>query len=109
MGFGFGRQIVDAVSKVVPAVQAASPGTKVANAVKTAVAPKPVAQTSAPAQMGGPAKAQMGGPAKKQVSAPAPKVPPKRFGKFSAGGSTGSASKRADGIAQKGKTKGRMI
>ena len=29
--------------------------------------------------------------------------------KFSSGGSVGSASKRGDGIAQRGKTKGRMI
>ena len=29
--------------------------------------------------------------------------------KMKSGGSTGSASKRADGIAQKGKTKGKMI
>ena len=33
----------------------------------------------------------------------------KKAGKFAKGGSVSSASKRADGCAQRGKTKGRMI
>lgn len=33
----------------------------------------------------------------------------KKAGKFSKGGSVSSASKRGDGIAQRGKTKGRMV
>ena len=35
-----------------------------------------------------------------------PVAPPKKYAK---GGSVGSASKRADGIAQRGKTRGRMV
>ena len=35
-----------------------------------------------------------------------PVAPPKKYAK---GGSVGSASKRADGIAQRGKTRGRMM
>ena len=33
----------------------------------------------------------------------------KRMRKFKDGGSVGSASKRADGIAQRGKTRGKMV
>jgi len=33
----------------------------------------------------------------------------KKVKKLASGGSVGSASKRADGIAQKGKTKGAMV
>ena len=39
-------------------------------------------------------------------AAPKPESKPK---KLASGGSTGSASKRADGIAHKGKTKGKMV
>lgn len=35
-----------------------------------------------------------------------PVAPPKKYAK---GGSVGSASKRADGIAQRGKTRGKMV
>lgn len=34
---------------------------------------------------------------------------PSEIGKYSKGGTVGSASKRADGIAKRGKTKGRMV
>lgn len=39
----------------------------------------------------------------------APRVAPRRGRPFAKGGSVGSASRRADGIAQRGKTKGRII
>jgi hypothetical protein len=39
-------------------------------------------------------------------SAPKPKPKPSKPKAFAKGGSTGSASKRADGIATKGKTRG---
>jgi hypothetical protein len=42
-------------------------------------------------------------------SAPKPKPKPSKPKAFAKGGSVGSASKRADGIATKGKTRGTMI
>ena len=42
-------------------------------------------------------------------SAPKPKPKPGKPKAFAKGGSVGSASKRADGIATKGKTRGTMI
>ena len=44
----------------------------------------------------------------KEVYGPkaAPVAPPKKYAK---GGSVGTASKRADGIAQRGKTRGKMV
>jgi hypothetical protein len=40
---------------------------------------------------------------------PKPKAPKKPEKKYASGGSVSSASKRADGCATKGKTRGRMI
>jgi hypothetical protein len=42
-------------------------------------------------------------------SAPKPRPKPSKPKAFAKGGSVGSASKRADGIATKGKTRGTMI
>jgi len=55
--------------------------------------------------------AEMGQPPSPDEGAP-PKMPPRKpkaKPAYAKGGSVGSASKRADGIATKGKTKGRMI
>lgn len=40
---------------------------------------------------------------------PMPRVAPRADRQFAQGGKVGSASRRADGIAQRGKTKGRII
>lgn len=55
--------------------------------------------------------AEMGQPPMPDEGAPAKMAPrkPKAKPAFAKGGSVGSASKRADGCAQRGKTKGRMI
>lgn len=53
------------------------------------------------AEMGNPPSPDEGAPPKRPMRAPKPKA-------YAKGGSVGSASKRADGIASKGKTKGRM-
>ena len=53
------------------------------------------------ADMGQPPSPDEGAPAKRPMRAAKPKA-------YAKGGSVGSASKRADGIASKGKTKGRV-
>jgi hypothetical protein len=54
--------------------------------------------------------AEMGQPPMPDEGAPPKMAPRKAKAKpFAKGGSVGSASKRADGIAQRGKTKGRII
>ena len=84
-------------------------GRMATNIASTAAKAIPTAQASlksAPAPAPAPAAAP-------QQRTPAP--PPRRgglFGRmrmFSSGGSTGSASKRADGIAKRGKTKGTFV
>ena len=47
--------------------------------------------------------------ADKGIQPPSPDEGPTRTVKKAKGGSVSSASKRADGIAQRGKTKGRMV
>ena len=47
--------------------------------------------------------------ADKGIQPPSPDEGPTRTVKKAKGGSVGSASKRADGIAQRGKTKGRIV
>jgi hypothetical protein len=47
--------------------------------------------------------------ADKGIQPPSPDEGPTRTVKKAKGGSVGSASKRADGIAQRGKTRGRVI
>lgn len=67
-------------------------------AKKPAQRPMPDVYT---ADMGNPPSPDEGAPPKRQPRAAKPKA-------YAKGGSVGSASKRADGIASKGKTKGRM-
>ena len=67
--------------------------------------PAPAAPSAPAAPMGRPAMQQMGRPAMQQI---------KKGGKvqakgYSSGGKVSSASKRADGIAQRGKTRGKFV
>lgn len=66
---------------------------------------KPQAQMAAAQKMPQPGTMPQAAPAMKRGG----KVRDKSSEKFSSGGSTGQASKRGDGIAQRGKTKGRYI
>lgn len=72
-----------------------------------AVAPR-ITSTSAPVQLGKAAPAPTVAP---RITTTAPqKTMPRSYGpKYYAKGGKTSASKRADGIAQRGKTKGTMI
>lgn len=47
--------------------------------------------------------------ADKGIQPPSPDEGPTKPKKMAKGGSVGSASKRADGIAQRGKTRGKMV